>query len=52
MSSARAVVACDLDGVVWRGDAPIPAAADGRRRVAGGGPAGGVRLEQLELAGR
>jgi glycerol-1-phosphatase len=23
------VVACDLDGVVWRGDAPIPAAAAG-----------------------
>ncbi len=23
------VVACDLDGVVWRGDDPIPAAADG-----------------------
>jgi glycerol-1-phosphatase len=29
VSSARPVVCCDLDGVIWRGDQPIPGAAAG-----------------------
>jgi HAD superfamily hydrolase (TIGR01450 family) len=31
------VVCCDLDGVVWRGDEPIPSSADGIRRLRGAG---------------
>jgi glycerol-1-phosphatase len=33
----RPVVCCDLDGVIWRGDEPIPAAADGVRQLRGAG---------------
>jgi glycerol 3-phosphatase-2 len=29
MTAEGPVVCCDLDGVIWRGDEPIPAAADG-----------------------
>jgi len=32
-----AVVACDLDGVIWRGDAPIASAADGIARLRAAG---------------
>jgi len=30
---ARPVVVCDLDGVIWRGDQPLPGAADGVARL-------------------
>jgi glycerol-1-phosphatase len=33
VTSARPVVCCDLDGVVWRGDQPIPGAAPGIARL-------------------
>jgi len=33
LGTAAPVVCCDLDGVVWRGDEPIAAAADGIRRL-------------------
>ena len=46
------VVACDLDGVVWRGDEAIPPAADGIAALRARRAAGGVRVEQLELTGR
>jgi glycerol-1-phosphatase len=41
VTSAGPVVCCDLDGVVWRGDEPIPGAAAGiaRLRAAGFGVA-------------
>jgi len=35
--SAAPVVACDLDGVIWRGDDPIPPAADGIARLRAAG---------------
>jgi HAD superfamily hydrolase (TIGR01450 family) len=31
------VVCCDLDGVIWRGDEPIPGAAEGVERLRAGG---------------
>jgi glycerol 3-phosphatase-2 len=33
----RAVICCDLDGVVWRGDAPIPGSADAIAQLRAGG---------------
>lgn len=36
-TSQAPVVCCDLDGVVWRGDEPIPSSADGIRRLRGAG---------------
>ena len=46
------VVCCDLDGVIWRGDEPIPGSADAVAALRAAGAARRVRLEQLEHAGR
>ncbi|MCZ7526042.1 MAG: HAD-IIA family hydrolase [Acidimicrobiia bacterium] len=35
--SSLPVVCCDLDGVVWRGEEPVPGAADGVARLRGAG---------------
>ena len=35
--AAPPVVACDLDGVIWRGDEPIPAAAEGIAKLRAAG---------------
>jgi glycerol 3-phosphatase-2 len=37
VTTQRPVVCCDLDGVVWRGEAPIPGAADGIARLRAAG---------------
>ena len=36
-SNDRPVVCCDLDGVVWRGDAPVPGSADAIAHLRGAG---------------
>jgi 4-nitrophenyl phosphatase len=37
LATAKPVVCCDLDGVVWRGDAPIPGSADAIARLRAAG---------------
>jgi HAD superfamily hydrolase (TIGR01450 family) len=37
VTAASPVVCCDLDGVVWRGEEPIPGAADGVAHMRAGG---------------
>ena len=51
-AATRPSSACDLDGVIWRGDEPIAPAAEGIAKLRAAGLRVGVRVEQLELAGR
>ena len=45
---AASVVCCDLDGVVWRGDTPIPGSAEGIAQLRAGGLPRRVHDQQLE----